>query len=1172
MTLQFLLGTGQTNAHELMLTKAQNWLDKDENNRVFFLVPNYNKFEQETAILKGMQQLTGEASFSTVRLQVFSFYRLAWYFLQKNGLMAGNLLTDAGNAMVLRKVVEEEEPHLTVFKGETQKNGFIMQLADFYQELKIGNVSIEDLLLLQEGDSAQAQDRQLKLQDLYRIYNRYESELEANQVDVADVHLLLADFLNQQPMENTLFIVTGFSQFNARELQILLAIMNQSHLYLNLLAGKEELQQPASPIDLFFESHRTYHQLKQFADQMKIPVYFDQLAEKLPTPFNQIASFLEGKEAIDQALPLKIWQFETPLAEVRRIANEIRRLVGEEDYRYQDIEILTRDFVTYGELLPTIFQQMEIPYYLDQDQEMADHPLVEFLRALFLIDEYNYRIKDVFRLLKTELFIPEQWEETEWEQKRNQFREAVDIAENVCLAYQFQGNAWLNENDWEFIDYDYILEEEQDIADEEVIVNRVRRLIKTYLPPFYYKIQHAVTGKDAAMIFYQFLLDSGAEHQLETWRDQEVLAGNLEKARNHEQTWQALIGLLEEYLLIYGETEFDWTSFKEIFLTGLENLTYGKIPSAIDQVQINNFDLTRRQQNKVIFALGLNEHVFPARFQSQSLLSLEEKEFITEQLPENKYLPEDPSTKITREPFLAYLVFLSATEHLYLSYAANQDTQKDLKISPFVERLSKGAGIQIDSIDSLSLNSRPEDFVGTYRTLITDLTYLERLSIDQNQPLLNHWLILRKYLLKSKLKKLAETVFASLAYKNLPKDLTPELAEELYGKNLYVSVSRLESYHQCQFQYFAQYGLRLREREIYGLTPAAAGDFYHEALDRFFKVLESARLDLANLTDRERKGLTEEVLKEIFGEKRFAILSSSPRMNYIRYQLAETIKKMSWAMSEHAKLMDFKTLRTEVLFGVLQGARGIPGLEEPLNNGGKLAVRGKIDRLDHFSKGQEEWLSVVDYKSSDRAFDVVEAYYGLAMQLVTYLDVALTDSAALVGEKPVKPAGAYYLHVHNPILKSEDDLEAERLKKYNYDGLFVDSPEVLEHLAPGLEEKDRSPIFPVMTDKNGEYKKNDRTNKKFYTEDELQLLMKHNRDNMRTAGNDILCGKIKLDPAYRKKEAIACKFCPFRSVCGFDVMLKENNYHRLQEMTKDEIMKRIGGAESNEQTSNETRE
>ena len=67
-----------------------------------------------------------------------------------------------------------------------------------------------------------------------------------------------------------------------------------------------------------------------------------------------------------------------------------------------------------------------------------------------------------------------------------------------------------------------------------------------------------------------------------------------------------------------------------------------------------------------------------------------------------------------------------------------------------------------------------------------------------------------------------------------------------------------------------------------------------------------------------------------------------------------------------------KPLQTEILFGQIAGARGIPGLEIPLDKGGKLHVRGKIDRIDVATEQSDTWLSVVDYKSSGRSFDVLK--------------------------------------------------------------------------------------------------------------------------------------------------------------------------------------------------------
>lgn len=108
-----------------------------------------------------------------------------------------------------------------------------------------------------------------------------------------------------------------------------------------------------------------------------------------------------------------------------------------------------------------------------------------------------------------------------------------------------------------------------------------------------------------------------------------------------------------------------------------------------------------------------------------------------------------------------------------------------------------------------------------------------------------------------------------------------------------------------------------------------------------------------------------------------------------------------------------------------------------------------------------------------------------------------------------------------------------------------------------MEAKENSLIYPVKKNAKDEYQKGNFSKEKFYTEEELQLFMTHNRDNMRLAGEKIMSGEIKLNPAYKDKERLACQFCPFRSICTFDVMLKENNYHRLEKLNKEEALKRI---------------
>ena len=199
MPLQFLLGAGQNDAKERMVQKAQAWLEQDPTNRVFFLVPNYNKFEQEISLLSAMKQNTKNVEFSTIRTQVFSFQRLAWFFLQRDGQIPGNVLSEAGNAMILRKILHERREELTIFRGEVNKTGFIQQLVSFYQEMQIGNVTVEDL-----DENGNDIDQVLKLQDLKKVFAAYEEALLNYQVT------------NDDPGSNGSFQQSGVSRCHAK--------------------------------------------------------------------------------------------------------------------------------------------------------------------------------------------------------------------------------------------------------------------------------------------------------------------------------------------------------------------------------------------------------------------------------------------------------------------------------------------------------------------------------------------------------------------------------------------------------------------------------------------------------------------------------------------------------------------------------------------------------------------------------------------------------------------------------------------------------------------------------------------------------------------------------------------------------------------------------------------
>ena len=59
--------------------------------------------------------------------------------------------------------------------------------------------------------------------------------------------------------------------------------------------------------------------------------------------------------------------------------------------------------------------------------------------------------------------------------------------------------------------------------------------------------------------------------------------------------------------------------------------------------------------------------------------------------------------------------------------------------------------------------------------------------------------------------------------------------------------------------------------------------------------------------------------------------------------------------------------------------------------GGKLFSGGRIDRVDTMETDDGKlYVVVIDYKTGNTSFDLVSLYHGLQLQLMIYMDGALT--------------------------------------------------------------------------------------------------------------------------------------------------------------------------------------
>ena len=161
-------------------------------------------------------------------------------------------------------------------------------------------------------------------------------------------------------------------------------------------------------------------------------------------------------------------------------------------------------------------------------------------------------------------------------------------------------------------------------------------------------------------------------------------------------------------------------------------------------------------------------------------------------------------------------------------------------------------------------------------------------------------------------------------------------------------------------------------------------------------------------------------------------------------QIRRTMGRMSRIMAMHRNLSAFRAVGEEVNFTPQQ----ILPLE--LENGEKVYLEGKIDRVDMLEMGSKRYARVIDYKSGNTTLNLEDVYYGLRLQLFLYLDAVLTMRQAL-------PAGVFYQKLSQGAMRldgarADESFEAKQNKKLSLSGFVLRDKAVVEKMCSDPEQ------------------------------------------------------------------------------------------------------------------------
>ncbi|KRK56925.1 PD-(D/E)XK nuclease family protein [Fructilactobacillus fructivorans] len=1174
MALQFVLGKASNDHFKKVIDNLDHSMQQHSHDTYFYLVPNHIKFESELGTLKQLNH-DDQSTFAETRVQVFSFSRLMWYFLgNSKGYQLPRLSKDAVN-MIIFQIIENYQDKLTVFKGEGAQPGFISQVADQINELQQGRIDPDTLDKIADLDPGTINpELQGKLHDISVIYREFLKETDGKYVDSSVTLKMLNQYLTDTDLSQMHFYISGFSQFSAQELEIVKTLIDKANgitIDLNLdHAYPNEMPDSSA---FFLRSGRLYHQLYQYARASGTKVMTDQYANdcRCSDGLRELEDYWIASSEVGSSIQPKtngnpdvaLFRADSNYDELMNIATMIRQMVATGRFRYSDFMVVTRHLDKYQNVIDPIFQMQQIPYFVDIQKHMDNHPLVELIDALFSIyradRKRNYRYDDVMRLLKSELLIPHDQEGNPMNIDR--YRRCLSLCENLILKNGYEGKRWTQDEDWEYAtisdnDTGIVSNRNKEISAD---INVIRHFVKNTLPPFYKKMAKAKTGKDAANILYQFLDENGVINELKHWQDEATERGDLQEAGQSEQVWNTLCGLLDDFVTFLGDHPFEMDNFLDLLKAGFEGASYSQIPSTLDQVTISETGLVQLNNKKVTFVMGADDNSMPATIENNSLLNDADRDQMNEQFTDDQYLNDNSETQMVNEPYLNYLAFMTPDSKLVFSYnLGGGESDVTQAISPYVARIKDHFNLEEKHVSATPSPDSNDirQYVGSKRAT---LKYLVKASLDakvNGKQLGQAWTQIKSYLENDPtMRTITQKLMGSLTYKNVPAALKPEIVTGLYGNSITTSISKLEEFYYDPYEYFLKYGLRLKERDEFNLDPSSTGTFYHESLDKLIKEINDKHIDITDLSNEQIRNMVNKITGSIIEDDpdlQYEILKSSNRMEYISKQLVQTVMQMATTLRDQSHYTKMRPKNTEIIFGEPGKPNGIDGLNFDLGDHHSVNVRGRIDRIDQMFLDGTEYLGIVDYKSSDRDIDLSEAYDGTRMQMMTYLDAVVQNQDKLSSTDKAKLASALYMHIFDPVLKPSEvknfddikQIEAALMKKHKYSGLLVNNDGMLKDMVNNV--ADSSMIYPYKFDKNGNLYK-DSVKKYIIEPHDLELLLRRTEERIKNAGKQIFDGNIKLEPSqYKDKSKII--YSPYKPVMQFDPLLTENNYRIVKDM------------------------
>ena len=1133
MGIRFIFGRAGSGKSYYCLNQIKKKLNNDKNNKLILLVPDQYTFQTEKKLLENI----GEKAL--LRAEVLSFKRMATRVFDKCGGRAINVIEDSGKNMLIYKLLKDKGEELQYFNRISKQQGFVGIVSKSITEFKKYNISEE--ILREKELQIDNKDLREKVNDLLSIYATFNENLHKGYIDSEDILSILAQKLKMCELYSDAEIwVDEFTTFTPQQLEVLKILAKQCKNINITLCSDGEVGFTEGETDIFDVIKNTENRLLKMMQENNI-------SYKEPVNLNKknIYRFKDSKELghiekyffnfpfkiyKDKCKDIRLYKANNNYSEIEWVAQDILRLVRDKGYRYKDIAVVCREINSYDKITSVIFNEYNIPYFLDKKREILSNPLVVLIISSLEILITNWSYESVFKYVKSGLITLES--------------EFIDKLENYILANGIKGYKWTR---------DLLASQDEELTKEDIEIFEYMEEIRRPIINLYNKIKGDVTVRKYCTALYEFLLEINAFDTMDKWLEDFSDKGMQDKIKEYTQVPSIVMDMLDQAVEVLGDEKVDLKTFSKILVSGFEEKEIGVIPMALDQVNIGDIARIKGRDVKALYIVGANDGVLPSANKDEGILSDEDRIELKSMGIE---LASDTRSRVFEEQFMVYTALTIPSNYLMITYPMADFEGKSLRPSIIIPRLKKILPRLKEESEIFNSNLFNDKYHNITAPTPTFNELIEALRREyEKEEIEPYWVETFKWFEENEeFKDRTKIIFNGLNYTNLVEKIPREKIKRLYSNEngrLMFSVSRIEKYAQCPFSYYVQYGLKAKDRKVYEFTAPDLGSFMHDILDQFTNKIRKDHILWGDLTKERCSEIVNELVNNKLKNETNSILNSNKKYQYFSERFKKTITKSVTVISEQMRKGEFDIFKSEFDFGDFKDSDPIK-LELPSKE--TVYLKGRVDRIDKVDLNGETYIRIVDYKSGSKNFDLNELYYGLQIQLLVYLDAILKNSDQIL-KTQCMPGGILYFKIDNPIIKSkkaltEEEIQVQVLKKLKMDGLLLKNVELVKAMDKDMETY--SLIIPAAFKKDGDFT----STSSVVTEGQFELLRKYVNDKMIEICEEMLSGEVKIEPC-KSSKVTYCDYCDYSAICQFDTSIRDNKYKIILKKKKEDLWNAI---------------